>query len=535
MSAAKGDSRVLNTEDRDVTMMDVGEKVRPPGDPPDGRGSWVKKVVGSTAGGLQRPEDILDDAFVRERVTLSFPDGEDGELVITIAAEVLEAMNGLWKRCIIVKVLGRSVSVAVLSRKLRELWKPTGAMYVLDLPRQFFMIRFELEEEYMAALTGGPWRVFGSCLLAQAWSPDFDPLRDEIVTTPVWVRMANLPVNLYHPSILMSIAEGLGRPLKVDMTTLNCDRGRFARVCVEVNLKRPLKGTVVVNGSRFYVSYEGLQMICSKCGMFGHLVYKCPQASPERAVPGNAVGVATEGTTVSAAEDGFTPVRRTGRRSGTPENQGISTVRQAGGSQERNLREIQINQDFENISLSNKFGNLEEMEIAPEVLELVDSTVENKENTNQLVNINKGKGAQHATEGMREANSNKKKVGLVYEKRSGVGKPNGRTGPKIMEFKSRQKPKQIRPTRGLVYGPINGELALSASGKRLRTEKQSVGRPGGAFVNANEEIMEKGDPIKAQDSRMGVSPVDLVSGEKDEEGDGVIRIGSPEVVVNLIA
>ena len=185
--------------------------------------------------------------------------------------------------------------------------------------------------------------------------------------------------------------------------------------------------------------------------------------------------------------------------------------------------------------MSNKFGNLEEMEIAPEVLELVDSSVENKENTNQLVNTNKGKGVQHAPEGMREANSNKKKVGLVYEKRSGVGKPNGRTGPKIMEFKSRQKPKQIRPTRGLVYGPINGELALSASGKRLRTEKQSVGRPGGAFVNVNEEIMEKGDPIKAQDSRMGVSPVDLASGEQDEEEDGVMRIGSPEVVVNLIA
>ncbi|CAL9223761.1 unnamed protein product, partial [Arabidopsis halleri] len=162
------------------------------------------------------PEDVLDEAFVMERLRLEFPNGEEGEPVITIGEEVLNAMNGLWKRCMIVKVLGRHVSVSVLSRRLREMWKPTKAMYIMDLPRQFFMIRFESDEEYMAALTGGPWRVFGSYLLVQAWSPDFDPLRDEIATTPVWVRISNIPVNFYHRSILMGIAKSLGNPIKVD-------------------------------------------------------------------------------------------------------------------------------------------------------------------------------------------------------------------------------------------------------------------------------------------------------------------------------
>lgn len=179
----------------DATMVDIGERVRPPGDPPDNPGLWVQKVTGSVAGGMPVPEKLLDDAFVESRLQLAFPDGEDGEPVITIGTEVLEAMNGLWKRCMIVKVLGRNISISVLNRKLREMWKPRGAMYVMDLPRQFFMIRFEVEEEYMAALTGGPWRAFGSYLTAQAWSPEFDPLRDEIVTTLVWVRLANLPVN----------------------------------------------------------------------------------------------------------------------------------------------------------------------------------------------------------------------------------------------------------------------------------------------------------------------------------------------------
>lgn len=43
--------------------------------------------------------------------------------MITIENDVLEAMNGLWKRCMIVKVLGRNMSISVVSRKLKELWK----------------------------------------------------------------------------------------------------------------------------------------------------------------------------------------------------------------------------------------------------------------------------------------------------------------------------------------------------------------------------------------------------------------------------
>lgn len=217
--------------------------------------------MGKSAGGMPRPEEVIGEDFVSERLCLEFPDGEDGEPVITIGKEVLEAMNGLWQRCMIVKVLGRHISLQVVSRKLREIWKPVGAMNVMDLPRQFFMIRFDLEEEYMKALTGGPWKAFGSYLMAQAWSPEFDPLKDEIETTPVWVRLANIPVNFYHKSILMGIAKGLGKPVKVDLTTLQFERARFARVCVEVRLKKPLKGTVVINGERYFVSYEGLSSI----------------------------------------------------------------------------------------------------------------------------------------------------------------------------------------------------------------------------------------------------------------------------------
>lgn len=245
MAAAMCDSRVSGLVDQNAIMVDTGERGRPPGDPPpDDAGSGV-------TGMMPNPERLLDDDFVKARLQLDFPDGEDGEPVITIRAEMLIAMNGMWKQCMIVKVLGHNIALPVLSRKLKEMWKPKGVMDVMDLPRKFFMIRFELEEEYMAVLTGRPWKAFGSYLMVQAWSPKIDPLRDEIVTTPVWVRLSNIPVNFYHRAILIGIASGLGRPIKVDLTTLNLERARFARVCVEVNLAKQLKGTMLINGERY--------------------------------------------------------------------------------------------------------------------------------------------------------------------------------------------------------------------------------------------------------------------------------------------
>ncbi|KAG2334329.1 hypothetical protein Bca52824_005509 [Brassica carinata] len=111
----EGDLRVLNGEGQDATMEDMGEKGRPPGEPPDAPVSWVRKVVGCNVGGMPVPEEVVDEEFVESRLRLEFPNGEDGEPVITIEEEVLTAMNSLWKRCMIVRVLGRNAPLPSVS------------------------------------------------------------------------------------------------------------------------------------------------------------------------------------------------------------------------------------------------------------------------------------------------------------------------------------------------------------------------------------------------------------------------------------
>ncbi|KAL8138907.1 hypothetical protein V2J09_004908 [Rumex salicifolius] len=121
---------------------------------------------------------------------------------------------------------------------------------------------------------GGPWTIFGQCLMVHNWSADFNPSRDTIKTVCAWVRFTNLPVILYDERVLHHIATSLGRPLRVDRNTSQATRGKFARI----NLSKSLKGAILINGELVLVEYEGLGDIGLMCGRQGHLAHLCPSS-----------------------------------------------------------------------------------------------------------------------------------------------------------------------------------------------------------------------------------------------------------------
>ena len=73
----------------------------------------------------------------------------------------------------------------------------------------------------------------------------------------------------------MALASGLGTPIKIDFNTLRVSRGKFTRVCVEIDLTKPVVGRVCVEGKWLFVKYEGLHIICAKCGCYGHHARNC--------------------------------------------------------------------------------------------------------------------------------------------------------------------------------------------------------------------------------------------------------------------
>uniref|UniRef100_A0A0R0FA40 CCHC-type domain-containing protein n=1 Tax=Glycine max TaxID=3847 RepID=A0A0R0FA40_SOYBN len=66
----------------------------------------------------------------------------------------------------------------------------------------------------------------------------------------------------------LAMTSAVGKSIKVDTNTVKVTRGRFAHICVEIDL------THIVVG-KCKVQYVGLRIICRQCGCYGHLARNC--------------------------------------------------------------------------------------------------------------------------------------------------------------------------------------------------------------------------------------------------------------------
>ena len=131
-------------------------------------------------------------------------------------------------------------------------------------------------------------------LVVQRWRPEFSVGEDTPRRIAVWVRIPRLPIEYYDKHILWRIGNKLGKTIKVDYNTfrqrglpqeesLITERGKFARICTEVNLQKVLISKFRIHRKLYAVEYEGLHMICFQCGKYGHRMGVCPLANPTTA------------------------------------------------------------------------------------------------------------------------------------------------------------------------------------------------------------------------------------------------------------
>ncbi|CAN1139774.1 hypothetical protein LINPERHAP2_LOCUS11485 [Linum perenne] len=87
------------------------------------------------------------------------------------------------------------------------------------------------------------------------WTPEFnkeEPIR-HILT---WVRLPRLPIHFFNRTAVSHIRNHIGKKIRLDLDTSEGARARYARVCVEVDLTKPLLGKYMTGERVFYVEYE---------------------------------------------------------------------------------------------------------------------------------------------------------------------------------------------------------------------------------------------------------------------------------------
>ncbi|CAN1181380.1 hypothetical protein LINPERHAP2_LOCUS35350 [Linum perenne] len=174
-----------------------------------------------------------------------------------------------WSKALVVKVLEKSFSLTTMKRLLEALWARSGPIQVSDLANNFFLVRFASESDYSTATFGGPWKIFDFYIAVAKWSPSFNE-EEPIQSILTWVRLPRLPIHYFNPVAVKRIGDHIGRIVRLDLATKEGARGRFARVCVEIDISKLLLGKYMIEDRTFKIEYESLENICFDCGFYGH-------------------------------------------------------------------------------------------------------------------------------------------------------------------------------------------------------------------------------------------------------------------------
>lgn len=150
-----------------------------------------------------------------------------------------------------------------------------GKVKITDIPRGYYAIKFDSAEDNRHALLKGPWMVADHYILVQRWRPNFLRNANKERKVAVWVRVPELPLELYNGSFLKRLGSTLGSMLKIDRLTSIHSRGQFARICVEIDLAKHLIPQVMVRGEVLNLEFEGLHSVCFNCGVYGHRFDAC--------------------------------------------------------------------------------------------------------------------------------------------------------------------------------------------------------------------------------------------------------------------
>ena len=182
-----------------------------------------------------------------------------------------------WMNSLIIKVLGAEFPKHIVTDRINRMWRPRDPLKVIPLSNGYYIASFTTREDRDYAFQEGPWMIEDHYLLVQRWRPNFNPWKADLQRRiAAWIRIPDLPMELYNVESLRRIGNMVGKTLKIDRSTSIYDKGGFARISVEIDLHKPLLPAFNAFGEDRPIIYEGLHLVCFHCGKYGHEKDKCP-------------------------------------------------------------------------------------------------------------------------------------------------------------------------------------------------------------------------------------------------------------------
>ncbi|GAV76256.1 DUF4283 domain-containing protein/zf-CCHC_4 domain-containing protein [Cephalotus follicularis] len=202
------------------------------------------------------------------------------------------ALNGAkeWEHSIVAFLVGKKLPNRDVLQILQRKWGQVGRFSIHVAGNGVFLARFENRQARDWVLDNGPWDVWGYHLAIRPWSRDMSLSLGECKSMPLWVKLKGVPIQFWNKVGLSYIASVLGKPLHMDVTTMNRHALMFARVCIDMSATSSFPESVILeleDGSTtsIEVEYPWRPAACALCKVFDHSNRSCPKVTRREWMP----------------------------------------------------------------------------------------------------------------------------------------------------------------------------------------------------------------------------------------------------------
>nr|GEV90011.1 hypothetical protein [Tanacetum cinerariifolium] len=159
----------------------------------------------------------------------------------------------------------------------------------------FFFFKFESWAGLEAVLEGGPWLIRKSPIILKKWSMDTRLLKEELTRIPIWVKLHDVPIQVFEEDDISLIATSSFSLCLIDVNS-EADLVDIVTICIP-----SLTGDGFTKET-ICVEYEWRPPRCDLCKIFGHVHDHCPNkmVCPPILTTSNVVTL-----TVEKTNDGF--------------------------------------------------------------------------------------------------------------------------------------------------------------------------------------------------------------------------------------
>ncbi|KAG4989292.1 hypothetical protein JHK82_031622 [Glycine max] len=188
-------------------------------DPPDNEGDFPPPPA---------KVSFQDKTTVNKKLAkIEYEDGKPLKLKVVIADLVFERLCTPWQDALVVKLLGKKINFILIKERLTKIWKLKAVFYLMDFGNNFYMAKFDMEEDRTKIIGEGSWMIIDHYLIIQTLSFSF--VFPKATIDKPWYS-----------------------------NILDVRRGQFTGVYVEVDLNKLVIGKVWLPDHWYKVEYEGL-------------------------------------------------------------------------------------------------------------------------------------------------------------------------------------------------------------------------------------------------------------------------------------